>query len=127
MAQTSEPDYEALGSDIGRLVDSKQQAYGDSFGKSGKVMRVLYPNGISPAQMDDALTLVRILDKMFRIAQNGTRDPMGESPYRDIAGYALLACARKEADPRQPAPIDRHEADRDKLLQEYAFNKHDPF
>lgn len=85
--------YAERGREIGKLVAEKQLAYGDSFGKSGDVMRILYPKGISPEQMDDALCLVRIVDKLFRVATD--RDALGESPYRDIAGYALLGDARR--------------------------------
>jgi hypothetical protein len=44
---------------IGRLVEKKNNAYGDSFAKTGDVMRIFYPNGISPDQYDDALGIVR--------------------------------------------------------------------
>lgn len=87
--------YEAQGQTIGRLVDQKQAVYGDSFGKSGDMMRILYPHGITPAQIDDALCIVRIIDKLFRIATD--RDALGESPYQDIAGYAILGAHRAEA------------------------------
>ncbi len=86
--------YSEIGKDIGALVEKKQAAYGDSFGKSGEVMRLLYPNGIPPEKMDDALTVVRVLDKLFRIATD--RDALGESPWRDVAGYALLSVRRVE-------------------------------
>jgi hypothetical protein len=87
--------YEALGTAVGQLVEMKQAAYGDSFGRSGQVIRILYPNGIAPDQVDDALAITRIVDKLFRIATD--RDALGESPYRAIAGYALLGAARAEA------------------------------
>lgn len=87
--------FEQLGAEIGRLVESKQQAYGDSFGKSGKVLALLYPDGIPLAKLDDALTVVRVVDKLFRVATD--RDSLGESPWRDVAGYALLAAQRTEA------------------------------
>jgi hypothetical protein len=87
--------YSELGTQIGNLVEKKQAAYGDSFGKAGDIMRVLYPQGIPPEKLDDALTLVRVVDKMFRIATD--RDAFGESPWRDIAGYSLLAVKRQEA------------------------------
>jgi len=87
--------YEEIGAKVGRLVSEKQLAYGDSFGQSGKVMKILYPNGISLEQMDDALTVVRILDKLFRLATQPTA--FGESPYGDIAGYAILGIGRSEA------------------------------
>lgn len=92
--QARQTTYENLGREIGKLVATKQQAYGDSFGKSGDVMRILYPDGIPVDQLDDALTVVRVLDKLFRIATD--KDALGESPWRDIAGYALLAVARSE-------------------------------
>lgn len=88
-------DYSALGQEIGELVERKQSAYGDSFGKSGDVLRLLYPGGIPPEKLDDALTVVRVVDKLFRVATD--RDALGESPWRDVAGYALLATRRAEA------------------------------
>jgi len=88
--------YEELGAEIGRLVEYKQSAYGNSFGRSGEVLRQLYPDGIKQEQYDDALAITRIVDKLFRIATD--RDALGESPYRDIAGYGLLGVARTEQD-----------------------------
>lgn len=81
-------DYEKLGSEIGKLITNKQAAYGDSFHKSGEVMKQLYPNGIPVSNYVDVLAIVRIIDKLFRLAT----DPNwgGESPWGDIAGYSLL-------------------------------------
>lgn len=84
--------YEALGAAIGRLVAEKQTAYGDSFGRSGEVLRVLYPEGIAPGQYDDALAVVRVVDKLFRVAHQ--KGYGGESPWRDICGYGMLGAAR---------------------------------
>lgn len=86
--------YEKIGQEIGRLVETKQAAYGDSFGKTAAAFALLYPEGIPKEKLGDALTLARIWDKMMRIATN--KDALGESPYRDIAGYALLAIERDE-------------------------------
>ena len=88
--------YAKLGEEIGLLVERKQLAYGDSYGKSGEILRVLYPTGIGPHQMEDALAVVRIVDKLFRIAT----DPgaLGESPWVDIAGYGLLGAMRRDAE-----------------------------
>jgi hypothetical protein len=80
--------YEQIGSDIGQLVDVKQAAYGDSFSKAPKILAILYPNGIKPEQYEDVLAMVRILDKFSRIATD--KDALGESPWRDIAGYSIL-------------------------------------
>ena len=80
--------YEQLGQEVGRLVDEKQVAYGDSFHKAGAFLLLLYPDGIKPEQYDDLLCLVRIFDKQMRIAT--AKNAFGESPYRDIAGYSML-------------------------------------
>lgn len=92
--------YAEIGQSIGALVEEKQKAYGDSFGKSGDVMRILYPDGIPPSKLDDALTVVRVLDKLFRIATD--RDALGESPWRDVAGYSILSVKRLEAQKGKP-------------------------
>lgn len=84
--------YRHLGSNVGALVDKKQKAYGNSFGNTGRFLKILYPGGIKPAQYDDALTLVRVFDKMMRIANK--KKAFGESPYRDIAGYGLLGAMK---------------------------------
>lgn len=87
--------FERLGHEIGCLVDEKQAAYGDSFGRSGAIIQTLYPNGVLPEQYDDLLAVVRIVDKLFRVATK--KDAFGESPGRDIAGYGLLMAARHES------------------------------
>jgi hypothetical protein len=90
----AKPNYEAIGAEVGRLVKEKQLAYGDSFGRSGAVLEQLYPNGITPDQYGDLLTIARILDKIFRIASD--KDAFGENPYQDIVGYGLLGMGRHQ-------------------------------
>ena len=75
-------------------VVAKQAAYGDSYGRSGEVLRILYPNGIPADAMPDALTIVRVIDKLFRVATK--KDAFGEIPWRDVVGYGLLAIKRDE-------------------------------
>jgi len=86
--------YEEIGTQVGKLVQEKNQAYGDSFSRSGEVLTILYPHGIQPHQYKDALTIVRVVDKLFRIATN--RDALGETPWRDVAGYGILGAAAAE-------------------------------
>lgn len=88
--------YEILGARIGRLVREKQRAYGDSFTRSGDVLKILYPTVIRPDQYVDVLCIVRMIDKMFRIATE--KKAFGESPYNDLAGYALLGAVRDARD-----------------------------
>lgn len=87
--------YEELGKSVGALVDIKNKAYGSAFDDAGKFLELLYPDGIQPSQYSDMLALVRIFDKMKRIATD--REALGESPYCDIAGYGLLGLRRVEA------------------------------
>jgi hypothetical protein len=76
---------------LGTLVSQKNEAYGDAFSQAGDVIRVLYPDGVKPEQYVDLLVTVRIVDKLFRIANK--KDAFGESPWQDIAGYGLLMTA----------------------------------
>lgn len=86
--------YVTKAEEIGHMVADKQIAYGDSFGQSHKVAEVLYPNGVSKEQMKDFLTVIRVIDKLFRIANK--KEAFNENPWQDIAGYALLEVCRKE-------------------------------
>lgn len=86
--------YEHIGMCVGTLVTEKNLAYGDSFGRAGDILKILYPEGIVADHMQDALTITRVIDKLFRIATK--KDAFGESPWRDIAGYSLLAIERDE-------------------------------
>jgi len=83
--------YQKIGEDLGQLVSEKNRAYGDSFNKAQEVIKVLYPDGIKPEQYRDMLAIVRVIDKLFRIANN--KDAFGESPWGDIAGYSILGIA----------------------------------
>jgi len=86
--------YETLGKQVGKVVDDKQIKYGDSYGKSEAILKALYPNGITPDQYKDLLFIVRVNDKLSRIATSNDKD--GENPAMDIAGYSLLKMAQKE-------------------------------
>lgn len=90
--------YNKLGESIGKLVDEKQRQYGNSVGKSAKILATLYPNGVPEHAYSDLLLIVRMLDKLCRIAQRGEngKDLGGESPFRDLAGYGLLGVAKDE-------------------------------
>lgn len=93
---TTSKKYQEIGEDIGKLVQEKNEAYGDSFGQACRILEVLYPNGIQPAQYRDALAITRVIDKLFRLANK--KDAFGESPWRDICGYSILGVANDESD-----------------------------
>lgn len=73
---------------VGKLCDEKQKEYGDAVSRAKEIMKVLYPDGVSVDQYGDVLLMVRVIDKLSRIATNA--QAFGESPAKDIAGYAAL-------------------------------------
>lgn len=87
--------FEEKAEEIGQLVAQKNAAYGSSFAESYKILEVLYPNGIKPEQYPDALAIIRVIDKLFRIATK--KDAFGESPWQDIAGYGILGAVKDES------------------------------
>ena len=91
-----EHSYKDIGLEIGKLVQEKNKAYGNSFGQACEILKVLFPDGIKPEQYRDALAITRVIDKLFRLATK--KDAFGESPWRDICGYAMLGIANDEKD-----------------------------
>lgn len=87
--------YKRIAASIGALVAAKNAAYGDSFHECAEFLCLLYPQGVHPGQYQNLLAIVRVWDKLKRIATN--QDPYGENPWQDIAGYSILMC--KDPDP----------------------------
>lgn len=80
--------YRKIGEEIGSLVDRKNSAYGSAFDNAGEILKILFPNGIKPEQYTDMLAIIRIVDKLFRIAND--KGAFSEDPWQDIAGYGIL-------------------------------------
>ena len=85
--------YTTLATAIGRLVEEKDHAYGNSFQHSQEILKILYPDGVAPHQYCDMLGITRVIDKLFRIANR--KEAFGENPWEDIAGYGLLGAANE--------------------------------
>lgn len=85
-----------IGRDIGELVQKKNDAYGDAFAQSEKILKVLFPNGVPVDKYTDMLAIVRVVDKLFRIANR--KDAFGENPWMDVSGYGLLGIANSFED-----------------------------
>lgn len=83
-----------IAADLGELVTEKNEAYGNSFVTTGEVLKILYPNGVGIDGYTDLLLVVRILDKISRIA-NG-KSTFGESEFKDIAGYGICGILKDE-------------------------------
>lgn len=72
---------------IGKTIEKKNKAYGSSFAKVPTILKILYPNGVTPEKYPDLLFTLRILDKLNRIANDP--NAFSEDPYSDIAGYGI--------------------------------------
>ncbi|SRR5881394_436112 len=107
----------------------KNRAYGNSFTTAPRMLEFLFPDGIRVDQYGDLMYIVRVLDKLKRIAE--ANDPFGENPASDIKGYSVLQEAvanLKRAhleDQRQQADLERqleesvakHNGDRDRAVK----------
>lgn len=80
----------------------KNRKYGDAVRKSIDMLHSLYPDGIQPYQYADLLLLVRVLDKIVRIASYTPerRKKDDESPWADVRGYGILG-EEKDLDPEE--------------------------
>lgn len=92
--------FEEIGRSIGALVATKNAAYGSAFERMGRVLAELFPNGIRPEQYMDLAGIIRVEDKLFRIATD--KDAFGEDPWRDVAGYGVLGTERRQRERRKP-------------------------
>lgn len=77
-----------IATELGKLVEEKNKAYGNSFAVCGDFLKILYPMGVKPEDYTKMLLLVRIFDKQIRIATNS--DSFNEDAWKDISGYGLL-------------------------------------
>jgi hypothetical protein len=84
--------FKKITDDLAQILSIKDEAYGNAFDKTTHILSLLYPNGIKVEQYKDLHVIIRMLDKISRIARDN--DPLGESPYMDIAGYSILSLAR---------------------------------
>jgi len=91
-----------LAKGIADLVTEKEKAYGSAFDKAGDFLKVLYPDGIKPEQYKDMLCIVRVFDKLMRIATSyeGTEEKKVDA-YSDLMGYGLLGLRASLAEIKQ--------------------------
>jgi hypothetical protein len=80
-----------LGQKLGDTVYEKNIRYGSAYKSTAACMKILYPQGIKPGELQDATIIVRVLDKLARIA-NGHFD----DSWSDIAGYGLIGTSLHE-------------------------------
>jgi len=75
--------------DVVKVVEEKNREYGSAFQKVGEILSILFPNGIPTNKYHDAAILIRVLDKVCRIANTNDKG-VKKDAWLDICGYALL-------------------------------------
>ena len=103
--------YERIATDIGKLCDEKNKHYGNSFAQSKEFLQLLWPNGVPVESYTDMLGIIRIFDKLKRIATSP--EAFGENPCSDVIGYALLMI--KAAEDRKKALSSKDEKANDRI------------
>lgn len=86
--------FRVIAAAIGETVVTKNAAYGDAFAKAGAFLKLVFPEKILPAQYEDMLGIVRVFDKLMRIATE--KNALNEDPWKDIAGYGVLGVAAQK-------------------------------
>lgn len=84
--------YQELANEIGRMTDEKSALYGDSAERAEQILKILYPEGVPVSAFKNALLVVRIADKLCRIATAAEGD--NEDAWADLAGYSLIGSLR---------------------------------
>ena len=80
--------------EVGEITAIKSEAYGDSAGTAGAILAILWPDGVPVDRYGDMLLVVRVLDKLSRLAHDPAA--FGESPWLDVCGYGLVGASRKD-------------------------------
>lgn len=99
-----------VGLKVTKITAEKNLAYGDSAVVTEGILRNLFPDGIPVEKYRNALLIVRVQDKMVRLAQ-GEPGAFEEDEWEDVAGYGILGAAigrfeqQEEAAPFLPDSI----------------------
>jgi len=82
-------DLESISRDVVSIVKEKNREYGSAFQKVSHILSILFPNGIPTNKYHDVAILIRVLDKICRIASANDKD-VKKDAWLDITGYGLL-------------------------------------
>ena len=82
-------DVRSVACDVVVVVEEKNREYGSAFQKVSEILNILFPNGIPASKYHDVAILIRVLDKICRIASANDKD-VKKDAWLDITGYGLL-------------------------------------
>ena len=107
MFEVVKEQYDVQGAKLIELLKKKRDAYGDNLTSGATFLHLFYPDGIPVAAYKDLLIMVRVLDKLFRLANQHRHDDSGdgffddESPWWDVAGYGLATVVDRVLEGRE--------------------------
>jgi len=80
---------EVIARDVASMVKEKNRGYGNAFQKVSHILSILFPNGIPTNKYHDVAILIRVLDKICRIATANDKGARKDA-WLDLTGYGLL-------------------------------------
>jgi hypothetical protein len=81
-------EFSEIADELATMLAVKNRKYGDSYAKMAHVLPLFYPNGVPADGLLDAVFILRIVDKLMRIASDQRDDE--EDPLLDLCGYGIL-------------------------------------
>ena len=77
------------------VFNKKSEEYGDTDLKVGKMMDILYPEGITLEQYGDFLFSLKILEKISRLSSKNISEEAKTDLIQDLAGYGIRGTHNK--------------------------------
>lgn len=68
----------------------KRKQYGSTDQLASAMLKLAYPNGITPEKYNDVLVFIKITEKLIRISSSDIEEQSKSDAYGDIIGYGLL-------------------------------------
>ncbi len=76
--------------DAVKTFSEKRKQYGSTDQLASAMLKLAYPDGISPEKYNDALVFIKITEKLIRISSSDIKKESKSDAYGDIVGYGLL-------------------------------------
>lgn len=103
--------------DAVKTFSEKRKQYGSTDQLASAMLKLAYPDGISPEKYNDALVFIKITEKLIRISSSDIKQESKSDAYGDIVGYGLLGLYKdggtdkvENAEPYTPTPDDVRQA-----------------
>jgi len=86
--------FKEIADKIGSMVEEKNVQYGDSYANTQKFLDILYPESIPVEKFSDIVCIIRIFDKLKKVAAQVESDE--ENPYADLIGITIRMADNQE-------------------------------